>query len=323
MKATRLRMIASSIPPQQTSRPFHIKKIIYILVYPSLYLDVNSTSRAANSVHHPFDAFLNERGALLHELRQGRPAGLLLGVFLVLPQDDLVDVEAGHAGVDTLLEDLGGELVGAVHDKRDFPERGVADALQAREVQLDVLDAVVRPVDVTDRGGQEVDACVDELQGLFGRGQDPLQVARVLHARLPAVDAPRLGLGGDAQVVAELDQLGRPRQVLLLLVVAHVDHDGVEFARECRLFNRLFALRVVQVQGHGDFGAPAHVGRQVDQVVVRVFLGPWEQQDLARRVLRFGGLPAGDDRFQVVTHHARHAVAAFLGGLEDPDGDVL
>ena len=288
-----------------------------------LYLDINRTSRTANSIHHPLDALLNQRGTLLHELSERGPAGLLLSILFVLPQYNLVDIEAGHAGVDALLEDVGGELVRAVHDQGDFAETRVTDPLQAREVQLDVLDAVVGPVHVADGGRQEVDARVDELQGLLRGGEDALQVARVLHAGLAAVDAAGLGLGRDAQVVAELDQLRCPRQVLLFLVVAHVDHDGVELAGQRRLLDRVRALRVVQVQRHGDLRAPAHVGRQVHQVVVRVLLRPREEENLARRVLRLGRLPAGDDRLQVVADYARHAVAPFLGGFEDPHRDIL
>lgn len=255
---------------------------MHLLCLNDLYLDIARASRTPNSVHHPLDALLDQGGAGLHEFGQGGAASLLLGIVLILPQDNLIDIEAGHAGVDTLLEDLGGELVGAVHDQGDFSSTRVTDALQAGEVELDVLDAIVGPVDVSDGGGEEVDAGVDELQGLFGGGQDALEVAGVLDTSLAAVDAAGLCLGGDAEVVAELDQLSGAGQVLLLLVVAHVDHNAVELARQRGLLDPGLALRVVQVQRHGHTRAAAHVRRQVHQVVVRVLLRPREQQDLAR-----------------------------------------
>lgn len=288
-----------------------------------LDLDIDGLARAPDGVHHPLDALLDQARAFLHVLGQRGAAGVLLGVDLVVAQDDLVDVQAGHARGDALPEDVGGELVGAVHDERDLAQRRLADRRQPREVQVDVLHAVVGPVDVADRRRQKVNARRDELQRFFRRRQDPFQIPRVLHAGLAAVDAAGLGLRRDAQVVAVLDQLRRAGQILLLLVVRHVHHDRVELARLRRLLDRLLALRVVQVQTHGHFGTAAHVRRQVDQVVVGIFLCPGEQEDLAGGVLRLGGFPARDDGFQVVAHHAGDAVVAFLCGLEDSHRDVL
>lgn len=144
----------------------HFSPGLYVFDNPmhiTSYLDIDRATRAPNSVHHPLDTLLNQRGAFLHEFRQGCAPGLLSRVVFVLPQDDLIDIETGHAGVDALLEDVLCELVGAVHDEGDFAERGVADALEAREVELDILDAVVGAVDVADGGRQEVNPRRDEL----------------------------------------------------------------------------------------------------------------------------------------------------------------
>jgi len=140
---------------------------------------------------------------------------------------------------------------------------------------------------------------------------------------LAAVDPAGFRLGRDAQAVAVRDQLFGARQVLGLLVVRHVDHDAVELARPRSVLDPLFALRVVEVQAHRHARAAADVRGEVDQVVVRVFLRPGEEQDLAGGVFRFGGFAAGDDGFEVVADDAGDAVVAFLGGFEDPDGDVL
>ena len=187
---------------------------------------------------------------------------------------------------------------------------------------MDVLLAAVEAVHVSEGGGEEVDAGVDELERLFGGGEQALEIARVLHAVLAAIDAARFRLRGDAALVAVRDQLARALQVLFLLVVRHVDHDGVE-GEVAGAVDRLGVLRVVEVERHGHRGGLAGVRGEVDEEAVRVGHGPWEEEDLERGALAFGRADAGDYRFEVVGNHAGDAIAALFGGFEDLEAFVV
>jgi len=102
-------------------------------------------------------------------------------------------------------------------------------------------------MNVADGGSQEVDPRIDKSLRLLRCGQYAFHVAGILHARLAAIDPARFGLGADALGVAVGHQLLCLCQVLLLVIVAHVDHDAVELARLGRRVDLLGRLRVVEV----------------------------------------------------------------------------
>ena len=124
-------------------------------------------------------------------------------------------------------------------------------------------------------------------------------------------------------LVAVLDQVVCARQVLLLLVMAHIHHNTIELPRRDSRPDRIRALRVVEMQRHRDFRGAAGFGRGGDEEAVGVGEGPGEEEDLAGGGAGFGGGFDGGDGLEVVAADAGDAVVAFGGGGEDLDGDVV
>lgn len=129
------------------------------------------------------------------------------------------------------------------------------------------------------RGRQKIHPGSNELLHLLRRGEHPLHVHRIRHAILTTLNAPRLGFRSDPARVAVRHQLFRLGQVGLLLVVRHVDHDGVEGERVRRETHEGLVLAVVQVDGNGDCGSRGGVGCGADEEAVCCADGPGEDLD--------------------------------------------
>ena len=132
----------------------------------------------------------------------------------------IIHIQPRHPRRDTLLQNLLRKLIRPVHHQLHLPPRSLIDPLQPLIIQMDVLNTVIRPVNVAERRRQEIDPRVDELRGFLGRGEKTLQIPSVLDPRLTTLDPAWLRLGRDPVLVAVLDQVVRARQVLLLLVVS-------------------------------------------------------------------------------------------------------
>lgn len=254
-----------------------------------LFLCLSSTSQHVNTA---LNGLLHGKCTLLDDGRQRLlPSPFLPGVNIRVVQD-LVDVDLADAVADALLEDLLCERIRAVQDQLHPVAHGLVDRVQTLVLELDAARAVVA-VHVAERGRQPVDARGHELLGLVGRRQQALEVRRVAHAVLAALDAARLGLGRDAARAAVGHELARESQVLGLLVVRHVDHDAVEAAQVGRAPHDLGRLRVVEVHGDGHGGVARGFGGQVHEQPVRVLNRPREEQDHGGGLLSFGGTHGG------------------------------
>lgn len=79
----------------------------------TLCLSLSSTSHVIDPV---LTLSLDQRGSLLQQLGQWHLASICVDIVEVIRQDHLVDIDTSHTTLDTLVEDLRDELVGAVKD---------------------------------------------------------------------------------------------------------------------------------------------------------------------------------------------------------------
>jgi hypothetical protein len=85
-----------------------------------------------DTVHPTFELLLNSSRTLFDHLRQWYLAGVLSNVVVVFFQDKLVSIDASDATLDTLFQDLGRELIGAMQNDLHIATGFLVDTLQSR-----------------------------------------------------------------------------------------------------------------------------------------------------------------------------------------------
>lgn len=164
---------------------------------------------------------------------------------VVIVKHELVDIDLADTSRDTLLRDFVGESVCTMehnaHSARYLLSNGFKSVIIVSwAVSIDLLnnilprvvqlwsDRTIFSVYVANRRSKEVDAGSDEILHFIRSRKYTLHACGVCDAIFATFDPARLRFRGNTSCMTVCNQLFGLSKILVLLVMRHVHHDGIE-----------------------------------------------------------------------------------------------